>query len=150
MSGIFEQDYIMRQIQQLVQVLQQIIFMKSEGMYDEAQAIIDQTLDDFLEDESKDFQSLTLTQTIEVLKMDGVFNAEIAYSVGEILYEKAELEGEYSKSIKFYEQALLLFYKAMHNQSVAVPVTVIDKISHIKEKVNVSSLERIRKFVDDK
>lgn len=149
MSGIFEQDFIMRQIQQLVQVLQKNFSKKSQGLHQEAQIMIDETLDDFLDDDSKNFQSLTLSETLEVLKKDGLFNVELAYAVGDILYERAELESDEEKSKKFYRQAFLLFYKAMQYPSVAFPMTTTDKMSHIEEKLDSSSLESIKKLADE-
>ncbi|WP_234572436.1 hypothetical protein [Rhodohalobacter sp. 614A] len=149
MSGIFEQDFIMRQIQQLVQVLQKILFKKSQGLHQEAQIMIDETLDDFLDDDSKSFQSLTLSETLEVLKKDGLFNVELAYAVGDILYERAELEIDEEKSKKFYRQAFLLFHKAMQYPSVAFPMTTTDKMSHIEEKLDSSSLESIKKLAEE-
>lgn len=146
---MFEQDFIMRQIQQLVRVLRRILFKKSQGLHQEAEIIIDQTLNEFLEDDSKDFQSLTLSETLEALKKDGQFDAELAYVVGDILYEKAELESEVSKSKKFYKQAFLLFYKAKQYPSVAYPVTTTEKISRIEEKLETSSLEDVKNLVDE-
>ena len=139
----------MRQIQQLVRVLRRILFKKSQGLHQEAQIIIDQTLNEFLEDDSKDFQSLTLSETLEALKKDGQFDAELAYVVGDILYEKAELESEVGKSKKYYKQAFLLFYKAKQYPRVAFPVTTTEKISGIEEKLDASTLEDVKNLIDE-
>lgn len=53
---MFEQDYIMRQIKQFTHSLEQVLFKKKEGAQQEAQDIIEQSLNELTGENNEHFQ----------------------------------------------------------------------------------------------
>lgn len=143
---MFKQGFIMRQIQQFTDAIQQIIAKKKEGEEQEAQDLIEQLLTELQEDDKDNFHSLTLDETISVLEHDGQFNAELALSVADLLYEKGQLT-ESSVSTTSYMQALVLYQKAMTDPEVAFPLQAMQKIERIKQLLGPSNLEKVNELL---
>lgn len=141
----FEQDFIMRQIQQLTQLLQQIIFKKKNNQPQEARQQLQDAFQRLTREYPKQFDQLTLRETLQLfMTKDGAFTSELALAVADLLVEEGELlrEEAYKKSQKSYLQALLLYKKAKQDQSAAVPVDIHHKIAQAE---NVLSSEQIQK-----
>lgn len=143
---MFEQDFIMRQIRQFTRALEKVLFKKQEGKKEEAQDIIEQSLNKLCEGSDRNFQELSLDDTISALENDGKFNAELALITADLLYEKSALADK-KELQKCYMQAFLLYQKAIENPEVAFPLQATQKISQIKNKLDSSSLEKVKEFL---
>lgn len=139
---MFEQDYIVKQIRQCTNALERVLLKKKEGKQQEAQKIIEHSLNELPDDNSKKFHELSLQETIAVLENKGSFNAELALIVAELLFEKGQLV-EKEESRKCFMQALLLFRKTMKNPNVAFPLEAPQKISRINNFLAPSDIEKV-------
>src|SRR5699024_7660360 len=107
----FEQDFIMRQIQQLTQLLQQIIFKKKQNKHKEARQQIRDALERFTADQPQNFSELSLEETLRLFNQEDGFRAELAVAVADLLAEQGDLyqNRKFSRSQKSYAQAFLLY-----------------------------------------
>lgn len=145
---MFEQDYLMKQIKQSIQALERVLFKKKEGKQEEALSLINHSLAELLEIDEKNFQDISLDETISVLENYGAFNAELAVIIADLIYEKCDLMDNRNDINKCYLQALLLYMKAIKYRDIAFPLQSLDKISQIKKNIRKSDLEKVKKLVD--
>jgi hypothetical protein len=142
----FEQDYIMRQVQQFADALEKVLFKKKEGKRQEAQDIIEQSLNKLPDVNDRNIQELSLDNTISVLENEGTFNSELALIIADLFFEKGKLVDK-NESQKCYMQALLLYQKAMKDHNVAFPLQATQKISQIKNELDPSDLEKVKQLL---
>lgn len=135
---MFQQDFIMKQIQMFTQVLQQVLFKKQAGKQQEARQLVKETLNELTEDHPESFHDLSLEETLDLFRNEGKFNSELALVVAELLIEEGELL-EKNEAEKRYLQALLLYQKALNDPDIAVPLQSGQIIGQLKEKLNGSS-----------
>src|SRR5690554_1137850 len=134
---MFQQDFIMKQIQMFTQVLQQVLFNKQAGNQQEALQLVKETLNELTEDHPESFHDLSLKETLKLFRNEGKFNSELALVVAELLIEEGELLAE-NEAEKRYLQALLLYQKALDDPDIAVPLQSAQIIGQLKEKLNGS------------
>ena len=134
---MFQQDFIMKQIQMFTQVLQQVLFNKQAGNQQEARQLVKETLNELTEDHPDSFHDLSLKETLNLFRNEGKFNSELALVVAELLIEEGELLAE-NEAEKRYLQALLLYQKALDDPDIAVPLQSGQIIGQLKEKLNGS------------
>lgn len=142
---LHEQDFLMRQIQYLTQVLQQIIFKKNQNQYQEAVEEIEDAFQRITKDHPKSFNKLSLNETCEIFTINGRFQSELAGAVADLLIEKANMlpQGSYSKSQKCRQQALLLYKKMLFDESAAVPLDISEKMEELKASLTQSQIREI-------
>lgn len=128
----------MRQIQYLTQLLQQIIFKKKQQQFDEAEQQLQDAFQRLTKDHPKSFDQLNLNETLALFVKKNSFESELALAVADLLVEEGDIleDKEFSKSQQSYAQALLLYKKALQDQSGPIPVNIQQKI----QRLEVSSL----------
>ncbi|MDZ7680608.1 MAG: hypothetical protein U5J63_02580 [Fodinibius sp.] len=133
---LHQQDFLMRQIQHLTQILQQIIFKKNQNKQQEAVDEIQDAFQQLTRDHPKELHELSLEQTLTIFERRGKFQAELALAVADLLVEKANiLENAFSQSQKSYAQALLLYRTARKDDDAAVPLDIEQSIQQLNEKL---------------
>lgn len=139
---LHEQDFLMRQIQYLTQVLQQIIFKKNQNQQREAIEEIEDAFQKITKDTPKSFNELNLKETSDIFKVNGQFQADLAGAVADLLIEQADMlpQRSYSKSQKCRQQALFLYKKMLSDQSAAVPLDINKKIQQLEASLTESQI----------
>lgn len=148
---MFQKDYLMRQIQQMVQVITQVLFHRKNDELEQALDIIDQSLqeipglDEFLRpDLNRDEVIAACTGD------DGSFNAEKAVVVADVLREKGEIleegatgddevdaaQGADRSGTVWLRYAMWLYESALEKGGSAVPWDIHGKIARLREQVN--------------
>lgn len=105
---MYEKDYIMRLIQQMVRILMELFGLRQKGSYEEAYELIDLTLQQFIGLSSKMINDFDEQSLIDFLKPSGSLNYEKCFVAGILLKE----EGELLLQQNMKEQALERFRKA--------------------------------------
>ncbi|MCW9707202.1 hypothetical protein [Fodinibius salsisoli] len=139
----------MRQIQYLTQLLQQIIFKKKNNQHKEAQQQLQNAFQRLTKEHPKQFNELTLQETLQLFMKDGKFASELALAVADLLVEEGELleKQSFSKSQKSYSQALLLYKKAKQDQSAAVPLDIHQKINRLENVMSSNQTKDINRIL---
>ncbi len=145
-----EQDFLMRQIQYLTQVLQQILFKKNQNQYQEAVQEIQNALKKLARDKPKEFGELSLRETLHVFVSDDKFHSELAISAADLLVEEGDMLGNksFSSSQKCYSQALILYKKSLLHEEAAVPLNVRDIIKQLEQKLHSDHIEEINRILE--
>ncbi len=142
---LHEQDFLMRQIQLLTQLLQQIIFKKNSNQYQEAVEEIQNALTKLTKDHPKAFHQLNFEETLELFSHNETFESELALAVADLLVEEGELlhEKSFERSQKSMAQALILYKKSLQAPNASVPLDISSKIDNLEKKVTEKKLEQI-------
>lgn len=148
--ALFEQDFLTRQIQYLTQLLQEIIFKKSQNQYREAVQDIRNALQKINRDNPKKFYQLSLEETLALFTINNKFESRLAIPVAELLTEEAEMlrERHYSRSRKCALQSLLLYQKALSEEGAPVPLDIHQKIEQLEQQISQKSkIEAINRLL---
>jgi phosphoenolpyruvate carboxylase len=142
---LHEQDFLMRQIQLLTQLLQQIIFKKNSNQYQEAVEEIQNALTKLTKDHPKAFHQLNFEETLKLFSHNETFESELALAVADLLIEEGELlhEKSFERSQKSMAQALILYKKSLQAPNASVPLDISSKIDNLEKKVTEKKLEQI-------
>lgn len=142
---LHEKDFLMRQIQILTQLLQQIIFKKNKNQYQEAAEEIQNALTKLTKDHPKSFQQLDFDETLELFIHNDSFESELAIAVADLLVEQGKLlyKDSFRRSQKSMGQALIIYKKSLQIPDASVPLDIESKINHLENKVLTDHLERI-------
>jgi hypothetical protein len=135
---MFREDYIMRQIRQFIQVLEQVIFKKKQGQKEEVQTLISKTLNELLEESERDFNELSLEESLSAVGEGESVNPELALVIAELLYEQEGGDREKSRM-----QALLLYKKAMGDASVPIPLNAMERVAQLEDQLSEASKDQI-------
>lgn len=148
--SLFEQDFLMRQIQYLTQLLQEVIFKKSQNRPREAIQLIDNALQEVNRKNHREFHQLTLEETLLLFRRSGGFEAELAVATADLLRTKVEMEGKHpvSRSRKCALQALLLYKKALLTEDASVPLDINQNIKQLEERLfDANALKKLNKLL---
>ena len=130
---MIQRDFVLRQIQQLVQALAYVLQLKSIGKSDEAIEAVDNGLREAFGDHFANFEEMTAEDLLAWCARDGVLNAELAFALAEMLEEKGNLliDGPVADSRHFYKLSLSL-YKALILSGNAVPFDIHERIERLE------------------
>ena len=148
--ALFEQDFLMRQIQYLTQILQQIVFKKNQNKKQEAVDEIQNAFKRLTRDHPKEFHELDLNETLDLFMIRGKFKSQLAVAVADLLVESGEIleEESYSSSQKCYAQALLIYKKSLTDKEAAVPLDIQQKIDTLEERLLGSpKLQKVNQII---
>lgn len=147
---LHEQDFLMRQIQILTQLLQQIIFKKNQNQYEEAVEEIQNALTKLTKDHPKAFHQLDFEETVELFTDDNTYESELALAVADLLVEQGKLlyEESFKRSQKSMGQALILYKKSLQSPDASIPLDINHKIDNLEDKVLANHLERINSILN--
>ncbi len=142
---LHEQDFLMRQIQFLTQLLQQIVFKKNQNQYQEAIEEIQNALTKLTKDHPKEFHQLDFEETLQLFTHNKSFKSELALAVADLLVEEGKLryEKSFKRSQKSMAQALALYKKSLQAPDASVPLDISSKIDNLEKKVTEKKLEQI-------
>lgn len=147
---LHEQDFLMRQIQALTQLLQKIIFKKNQNQYREAVQEIEKAITKLSKDTPKSFYELDFDETLELFSHDGTFEAELAVAVADLLVEQGDMlyKESFQRSQKSMGQALILYRKSAQKTDVPLPLDIDEKIDHLEKRVLADHINQINKSLN--
>ena len=143
---MIQRDYILKQIQQLAQVLEYVLFAKSENRSEDAIQAINKALNELNGQHHRSFDELEFPEILKALESKGSFNSELAYIIADLLFEKATLLGN-EQTTKQQKQALLLYMKAMKSNTAAFPIEATDKIALLKKGLSKDELAEVEELI---
>ena len=136
---MFEKDYIMREVQKLVEALNVILGLKKEQKFDEALDEVENTYVRFFDENRATIQSANFEEIKELCSKEGSFSSDLGFALADIIKEEAEIieaEGEKEKANKKYRLSLELYQSACAEKNAAVPLDILNKIERLEGKIN--------------
>ncbi|MFK7845665.1 MAG: hypothetical protein AB8G77_10215 [Rhodothermales bacterium] len=136
---MIQKDFVLRQIQQLVQVMARVLQLKTEGFFEEAADELDIALNETLDTSVKELLTMTEEEILLLCTRDGQLNADIALVLAELLEETDELAVDHALSFENEQhnqekgaRGALFLYKALVSSGKAVPFDIYDRISRLE------------------
>lgn len=117
-------DFLLRQIQQAVQVLARVLYNKNAGAYDEAQQILVNGLQELTGWNIDELRRASLGVLRSICEAGGAFSADKAIPLADLLREDASAEGR---------RRALWLYEAVVAAGQTVPFDVHDRIRALRE-----------------
>ena len=142
---MLERDWFMRQVQQLVQALQQVLLQKQSDQIEEAHQTIQQAFGQVSEKEGT-LRNLSLQEAVDFCQRDGSFRPEFAIGIADLLKEEGDLlirKGSGGKAEQSYARALLLYRRAMKEKGAALPWDLGAKLQALEDVVPARKKEEI-------
>lgn len=136
---MIERDYLMRQIRQMVQVLQEVLNLRKQGQVDEARQHLQRAFHGLSEEEHGTLRTLSLEETLHFCNRGGSFKPEFAVRVADLLKEEGEVlaeQGRLEEAQQSWVRALLLYRRAMREQRAALPWNIGASVSGLEAKVD--------------
>lgn len=139
--ALFEKDFIMRQVQYLTQILQEIIFKKNQNQHEEAVEEIQDAFKRLTKNRPKQFSELNLEETLNLFVRNNKFESELATAVADLLMEEGQMleEKSYTQSQKSYAQALLLYKNSLWDDTASVPLDISQKIDQLENMLKYAN-----------
>jgi hypothetical protein len=142
---MFEKDYIMRMIQQMIRVLLEIFGLREKGSFEEAYELIDLTLQQFTGLSSKMIDDFDEESLLAFLSPGGNLNLERCFVVGVLLKEEGDIlfrQNYTREGLARYKKSFALLGK-VKNTSYAEMLPQMDRIyKELDEKISSSALEK--------
>lgn len=132
---MIQRDFIMRQIQQLVQVLAQVIFLKSINQYEEAREVIQTAIEGVFGQNTVALIKLSDTELLSLCETQDGLNAEFALALADLLYEESLLNHDEETALDAGRRALFLYEKVVTLQKV-LPLQAVDKMAALNDLFN--------------
>jgi len=120
---MFQQDFIVRQVQQLARVLAQVLFHKKAGQPDEAQTIMAEELENVLGLDLAALHILSREDLLDLCSPGGALAGEKAVAVADLLREDEAAAGQ-QRALWLYEEALA--------SGAAVPFDIHERIARLR------------------
>ena len=127
---MFQQDFLVRQVQQLARVLAQVLFHKRVDQAEEAQEVLAEGLQSALGIELADLRRLTREEVLGACSADGLFAGDHAVAVADLLREDESAAGR--------ERALWL-YEAAVASGAAVPLDIHSRTTSLRKELTPSA-----------
>lgn len=132
-----EKDFIMREVQKIVQVLQVIMGLKQEKKFAQAMDEIDNIYARFFDENRQPVQAKDIEELEQLCTKDGRFSPDLAFVLADVMKEEAEileLQDENTAALQKYESALTLYQRALSEKEGAVPVHILNMLEYLKDK----------------
>lgn len=136
---MLHRDYLMRQIEQLGQVLARVLFNKSNQQYDAAIEEIDQAFSNQLGHGLSDLRHLSIDELVTLCSTTEGLSAELTLRVGDLLYEDGKIrarQGDGSATCPSFIRALALYAEVVSRGDEALPWDIFQKIERLREAVD--------------
>lgn len=117
---MFQRDYLMRQFEQLGQVLAKVMGFKERGDYKSAMEIIEESSQKMLQEQLDFFEELPDENFTEAILEKGTENLEYLHIAAELLFQKADIqlkENNEEKAISNLKKSLMLFEYVQMNDT---------------------------------
>lgn len=140
---MFQRDYILRQIQELIQVIARIMDLRIEGSYEKAHSHIENALASIWNVHRNDLVELSSEQLKELCIVEGAFHTQFAIALADILKEDGviyEEEGKFFHARDSFAQALSI-NELVLSHSNEIPFDLYDRISTLKEAIERNEVE---------
>ncbi|MDE2996934.1 MAG: hypothetical protein OXT73_09400 [Bacteroidota bacterium] len=85
---VLHRDFLMRQIQQLIQVLMQVLFKKQEGQHEEARTILSEGLVANFDTDLDALLAMDQSAFMELCSPSNAFHAGLAVALADLLREE--------------------------------------------------------------
>jgi hypothetical protein len=133
---MFQRDYLMRQIQQMMQVITQVLFHRRNDRPDEALEIIDTAFSDLPALEKLLRPGLSRDEVLETCGGATGLNSDYAVVVADVLRERGSILSEDgSRGRTWLRYALWLYEAALAEGGSAVPWNVHEQMAQLKEMI---------------
>lgn len=120
---MISRDFIIRQVEQLTQILAVVLFHKRAGQHDEAQATLDVGLAAATGLGPEALHRLDRPGVLELCSTGGTFHPDKAVALADLLYEDPSAAGR--------ERALWLYDAALETGG-AVPLDIHERITSLR------------------
>ena len=130
---MIQKDFVLRQIQQLLQVMAHVLQLKREGRQVEAQTEIDNVFLETFGQGINELLELEASALTALCTSSGTLNADMVLVFAELFEEEGEMRhaiGETAIARKCFQKGLEL-YEAMVASGAAVPIDVYDRITRL-------------------
>ncbi len=135
---MFQKDYVLRLIEQLVKTLAIIFQLKKKEQYQEALSIIDQSFQQWLGLNSKLINSFSHKDLIEMLSLNKVLGVTKCIMLAELLKEEGDIydaQGASGESYQRYLKSLNIFLETLRSGNKMNPQKYYSKIEEILAKL---------------
>jgi hypothetical protein len=135
---MFQQDYILRQVQQLIQVLARVLELRTTSLLDEARDEIHNALKHIFDRSPMEISQLSDDQLIELCSSDSMLQAELALAFADLLKQEGMLcneEGRDADARRYWKKTRVL-YEAVLKKSDTIPLDVYDKINTLIDLID--------------
>jgi len=131
---VFSRDYIVRQVQILVQVLERVLLHKRSNQLTEASDVINNTFLEIYNLDSAGFLHLTESELLSLCSSGGPLNPEEALALADLLveegYARSDL-GDDAAAERYFGHALALYKAALNSEGAVVPFDIHDRIKNL-------------------
>lgn len=131
-------DYILRQIQQLVQVLARVMMLRTSRPVDEVHEEILQALKSVFGLTSLELVELPDDTLLERCMSGDAVNGELALALADLLEQEGELcwdENQTALADRYWRKTLFL-YEAVMTRADTAPLNIHDKIAYLKQRID--------------
>ncbi len=136
---MLHRDYLMRQIEQLGQVLARVLFNKSNGQYGAAVEEIDQAFSNQLGYGLSGLRNLSIDDLLNLCRTSEGLSEDLTLRVADLLYEDGKIRADHredSDSCPSYVRALALYAEAVIRGDEALPWDILQKIERLRNAVD--------------
>lgn len=139
---MLHRDFLVRQIQQAVQVLLQalasVLKLRSEERYDEAVGLIQEAFGK-IEITPRPVGELSAEELIELCRTSDGFLADLALSMADLLRQQGEIfriQEKQEQACASEKKALALYRKAITTEGAAMPMDIHTKMSDLESSLD--------------
>lgn len=139
-DNLISRDFILRQIQQLVQVMAQVMMLRKGRNYEEAREEIQTGLMQAFGTTLADLHELPDDQLLERCQSVTELNAELALAIADLFEQEAEMlweEGAVDQARAYWGRTRFL-YEAVLDQGDTVPLHAHEKLAYLKNQTTPS------------
>ncbi len=139
-TDVISRDFILRQIQQLVQVMAQVMMLRKGRKFDEARAEIQSGLAQVFGITLTDLHALPNDDLLKYCQSGDQLNAELALAIADIFEQEAEMlweEAQIERARAYWDRTRFL-YQAVLDQADTVPLDVYEKLAYLKTQTDPS------------
>lgn len=140
---MFQRDYILRMIQEIIQVIAQIIGLRKEGSFEEARTHIESALMTIWKIHRNDLVDLSGDKLKELCIVEGAFHTQFAIALADLLKEDGALyeeEGKFFHAIDSYKQSKLI-NELVLSMSSEIPFDIYDRIADLEAAIVRNGVE---------
>ena len=131
-------DYILRQIQQLVQVLARVMMLRTSRPVDEVHEEILLALKSVFGLSSLELVERSDDALLELCMSGGAVNGELALALADLLEQEGELywDDRQAELANRYLRKTLFLYETVLTRADTAPLNIHDKIEYLKQRID--------------
>ncbi len=139
----FQQDFILRQVRQLAQVLARVIFLRQSGRQDEALAELRAAFDVTGIDMQR-MRAMSRTELLEMCSVRGGFSSDRAVAVADLMYQEFEMLDGGDEQALGHASGLraLWLYEASLEAGGVLPANGFDRMTYLRDRLGPPDEEK--------